>query len=331
MCDSVEDYGLISVIIPVYNVEQYLRQCIDSVLAQSYTNYEILLVDDGSTDNSGAVCDEYLGKDKRIKVIHQKNAGLSEARNRGFDSSNGEYVYFLDSDDWIQPETLSVLVRTAHDENADIVFFDSMSFEDSEKGYQIPQRYIRKHDYSTKKGLMIFEQMQKYKEFHSAVPLLFLKKAFLVESGIRFYPGILYEDMLFTFEVLTKAGKVAQCKEAFYQRRYRNHSITQTKVGEKNFYSSLTVYLELTAFSEREGIIDNDSVKKYIARCAYRLIDIYSQLSPDEKDKNRQQYHLLIDDIKKHDGYGNRALVQRCKSKFHWAAYKLMTKLRVWR
>lgn len=331
MCDSVEDYGLISVIIPVYNVEQYLRQCVDSVLAQTYTNYEILLVDDGSADNSGVICDEYSSKDKRIKVIHQKNAGLSEARNCGFDSSNGEYVYFLDSDDWIQPKTLSVLVRTAHDENADIVFFDSMSFEDSEKGYKIPQRYIRKHDYPVGKGLAVFEQMQANKEFHSAVPLLFLRKAFLADSGIRFYPGILYEDMLFTFEVLTKANQVSQCKEAFYQRRYRNHSITQSKVGGKNFYSSLTVYSELTAFSECEGIIDNDCVQKYIARCAYRLIDIYSQLSPDEKDKNRQQYQMLVDDIKNHDGYGDKALVQRCKSKFHWAAYKSMTKLRIWR
>ena len=331
MCDSVEDYGLISVIIPVYNVEPYLRQCVDSVLAQSYMNYEILLVDDGSTDNSGTICDEYVSKDKRIKVIHQKNAGLSEARNRGFDSANGEYVYFLDSDDWIQRETLSVLAQTAHDENADIVFFDSKSFEDSEKGYQIPQRYIRKHDYPAGKGLAVFEQMQTNKEFHSAVPLLFLGKAFLEGSGIRFYPGILYEDMLFTFEALTKADKVAQCRQPFYQRRYRNQSITQSKISAKNYISSAIVYKELVSYSEQEGILDNDSVQRYIARCAYRLIDIYSQLSADDKEKNRQQYQQLIDDVKKHDGYGDKALVQRCKSKFHWAAYKSMTKLKAWR
>lgn len=331
MCDLVEDYGLISVIIPVYNVEKYLRQCVDSVLAQTYQNIEIILVDDGSTDNSGEICEDYTSKDKRIKVIHQKNAGLSEARNRGFNSANGEYVYFLDSDDWIKAETLYALAQKAYHDNADIIFFDSMCFEDSEKGYQIPQRYIRKHEYSTNKGLTVFEQMQTYKEFHSAVPLLFFRKTFLVESGIQFYPGILYEDMLFTFEVLTKANKVAQCKEPFYQRRYRNQSITQSKVSAKNFISSAIVYKELVSYSEQEGILDKDSIQKYIARCAYRFIDIYSQLSLDDKDENRQLYQRLIEDVKKHNGFGDKALIQRCKSKFHWAAYKSMTKLRIWR
>lgn len=327
----MEEYGLISVIIPVYNVEQYLRQCVDSVLAQSYTYFEILLIDDGSTDNSGVICDQYSSKDKRIIVIHQKNAGLSEARNRGLNSANGKYVYFLDSDDWIKAETLSTLVKKAHNDNADMVFFDSMSFEDSEKDYQIPQRYIRKHEYSPNKGLTVFEQMQTYKEFHSAVPLLFFRKLFLVESGISFYPGILYEDMLFTFEVLTKADKVAQCKEPFYQRRYRNQSITQSKVTEKNYISSTIVYRELVSFSEREGIFDNNSVQKYIARCAYRFIDIYSRLSKNDKGKNRQLYQRIIDDVKKHDGFGDKALIQRCKSKFRWGVYKAMTKLKVWR
>lgn len=331
MCDSVEDYGLVSVIIPVFNVEQYLKQCVDSVLMQTYQNIEIILVDDGSTDSSGVICDQYKNIDSRIKVIHQKNEGLSEARNHGFNEAIGDYISFLDSDDWVQEETLSSLMQRIHDTNADIVFFDSKSFEDSEKGYQIPQRYIRKHDYPTDEGLTVFEQMQKNKEFHSAVPLLFFRKSFLDESKICFYPGILYEDMLFTFEALTKAEKVAQCKEAFYQRRYRNHSITQSKVKEKNYLSASTVYRELVAFSQREGILANSSVQKYIARCAYRFIDIYYKLPNTEKEKNKRHYQKQIDDVIQHDGFGDKALLQRCKSKFHWALYKSMTKLKVWR
>ena len=124
---------LVSVIIPVYNVEKYLRECLDSVLAQTYKNIEVILVDDGSTDSSGHICDEYLNVDDRIKVIHQQNAGLSEARNHGYDFATGVFVYFLDSDDWIQEETLSSLTQRIQDTNADIVFFDSKSFEDSEK------------------------------------------------------------------------------------------------------------------------------------------------------------------------------------------------------
>ena len=327
----MEDYGLISVIIPVYNVEKYLKQCVDSVLAQTYQNIEIILVDDGSTDSSGHICDEYLNVDGRIKVIHKKNAGLSEARNHGLDLATGDYVYFLDSDDWIQGETLETLIQMAHESNADIVFFDSQSFEDSEKGYQIPQRYIRKHDYSTDKGLTVFEQVQANKEFHSAVPLLFIRRSFLDKSKIRFYPEILYEDMLFTFEALTKAEKVAQCKEAFYQRRYRSCSITQSKVKEKNYLSASTVYSELVAFSQREGILANRSVQQYIARCTYRFIDIYSQLPNTEKEKNKRHYQKQIDDVIQHDGFGDKALLQRCKSKLHWVLYKSMTKLKVWR
>ena len=327
----MEDYGLISVIIPVYNVEKYLKQCVDSVLEQTYWNIEIILVDDGSTDSSGHICDEYLNVDDRIKVIHQQNAGLSEARNHGYDFATGVFVYFLDSDDWIQEETLSSLTQRIQDTNADIVFFDSKSFEDSEKSYQIPQRYIRKHDYSTDKGLTVFEQVQANKEFHSAVPLLFIRKSFLNKSKIRFYPEILYEDMLFTFEALTKAEKVAQCKEAFYQRRYRNYSITQSKVKEKNYLSASIVYRELVRFSEREGILANRSVQQYIARCAYRFIDIYSQLSNADKENNKHHYQKQIDDVIQHDGFGDKALLQRCKSKFHWALYKSMTKLKVWR
>lgn len=331
MKSIIADNPLISVIIPVYNVEKYLRECLDSVLAQTYKILEVILIDDGSTDFSGDICDEYINVDERIKVIHQKNAGLSEARNHGFDSATGEYVYFLDSDDWIQKDTLESLIQKGQETNADIVFFDSKSFEDSDKGYQIPQRYIRKYDYPTDKGLTVFEQMQANKEFHSAVPLMFIRKLFLDKSNIRFYPGILYEDMLFTFEALSKAEKVAQCKEPFYQRRYRSYSITQSKVREKNYLSAGTVYRELVDFSEQEGIHNNSSVQKYIARCAYRFIDIYSQLSNADKEKNKQHYQKQIDDVLQHNGFGDKALLQRCKSKFHWTVYKSMTKLKAWR
>lgn len=328
---NTSDSPLISVIIPVYNVEKYLRECLDSVLAQTYSNYEVILVDDGSTDISGAICDEYADKHNNIRVIHKENGGLSEARNTGLDASNGDYIYFLDSDDWIEKETLQSLANRITETDSDVVFFDSKSFEDSGKGYQISQRYIRKFDYPTGNGLVVFEQLQTNKEFHSAVPLLFFKKSFFEESGIRFYPGILYEDMLFTFEALVKAKRVSQCKEAFYHRRYRHHSITQSKVSEKNYLSAATVYIELVAFSEQERILRNKCVQQYLARCAYRFIDIYSQLSAVDKKKNEDHYRKHIADVEQHDGFGDKALLYRYKSKFRWAAYKSITKLKIWR
>lgn len=99
----------ISVIVPVYNVEKFLRRCIDSILAQTFTDFELLLIDDGSKDKSGEICDEYAAKDARIRVFHKQNGGVSSARNLGIDKAQGEWVYFVDSDDWIEIETLSIV------------------------------------------------------------------------------------------------------------------------------------------------------------------------------------------------------------------------------
>ena len=104
---------LISIIVPVYNVEEFLPKCIDSILAQTYENLEIILVEDGTKDNSGQICDAYAEKDSRIKVIHKENGGLSSARNAGMDVARGEYFGFVDSDDWIEPETYESLMVLA--------------------------------------------------------------------------------------------------------------------------------------------------------------------------------------------------------------------------
>ena len=117
------DNPLISVIVPVYNVEPYLRKCLDSIVNQTYKNLDIILVDDGSTDNSGAICDEYTQKDDRIIVIHQANAGQSAARNAALDTMRGEYVMFVDSDDWLEIEACETSLASIIDHHADIVCF----------------------------------------------------------------------------------------------------------------------------------------------------------------------------------------------------------------
>ena len=114
------DKPLISIIVPVYKVEPFLRRCIDSILAQTYTNLEIILVDDGSPDNCGLICDEYAAKDSRIKVIHKENGGVSIARNCGLDSSNGDYIVFIDSDDFVAKKHIENLFYCANIFSADI-------------------------------------------------------------------------------------------------------------------------------------------------------------------------------------------------------------------
>ncbi len=117
----VADMSLISIIVPIYNVESFLSQCIESILAQSYQNLEIILVDDGSTDNSGKICEEYAQKDSRIKVIHKPNGGLVSARNAGLDIATGEYIGFVDGDDWIEPQTYQTALELLQQHQVDLV------------------------------------------------------------------------------------------------------------------------------------------------------------------------------------------------------------------
>lgn len=106
---------IISVIVPVYNTEKYLPRCIDSILAQTYTDFELLLIDDGSTDSSGAICDEYAAKDSRVRVFHKENGGVSSARNLGLDNAQGEWITFVDSDDWVKEEYIELFINNADD------------------------------------------------------------------------------------------------------------------------------------------------------------------------------------------------------------------------
>ena len=111
---------LVSIIVPIYKVEPYLRRCLDSIVNQTYTNLEIILVDDGSPDGCPQICDEYAAKDNRRVVIHKENGGLSDARNAGLDSCKGEYVSFVDSDDWVDEKYIEILLNLATKENADV-------------------------------------------------------------------------------------------------------------------------------------------------------------------------------------------------------------------
>lgn len=322
----MEDYGLVSVIIPVYNVEKYLEECLDSVMNQTYQNFEVILVDDGSTDSSGRICDEYKKRDNRIYVIHQENGGLSVARNRGYLQASGEYVYFLDSDDWILPETLSGLIETATAQNADIVFFDAFSFTDDSESFKIKQRYFRKNVYKSENGEQVFSKLQDNNEYHGAVPLLFFKKSFIKENNISFLPGILYEDMLFTYEAFCKAGIVAQNSNAFYQRRYRNNSIVISRKNKKNYISAHIVFDKVIELTIQLENIEEDFAKKYICRCAFNAINIYNQLSRYEQRESKSDYKKLKQDIINNKAFGNKALLMRCYGVFPWFCYKIYEK-----
>lgn len=325
----METKGLISVIIPVYNVEKYLRECVESVLKQTYQNFEIILVDDGSKDSSGDICDEYAEKDTRIRVIHKENGGLSRARNAGFEEAQGEYVYFLDSDDWIEEKALEELKQCAEENAADVVFFDAISFEDESGEKCEKQTYIRNGVYPSGLGTEVFAALQNNKEFRSAVPLLFMKKSFIDEQDIRFLPDVLYEDLLYTFEVFCLASKVTQLSKTFYHRRYRFGSITQSKKHTQNYLSSDQIFREVLNFSDQHGLTDQDAVKQYIIRCAYSALNNFSELEREDKALCKEKVIGVRKLIRERKAFGSKSLYARCFGKLPWAAAKVLEKIKV--
>ena len=214
---------LLSVIIPVYNVEQYLERCVLSVVYQTYHNLEILLIDDGSQDQSGKICDQLSQKYKRIRVIHKKNEGLSDARNKGLDLAKGEYITFLDSDDYIHPETYSILISQLETANADIVEGKIL------KVYSNPP-LIRKIETAqiiqmNRDEAMLSSYDWKY---FTAIVCNKIYKRNIVENK-QFPVGKYHEDEFFCHETLYRAQKLIHVNAEFYYYQQRPNSIRSSE------------------------------------------------------------------------------------------------------
>ena len=322
----MENQALISVIIPVYNVEEYLRECIDSVLCQTYGNFEIILVDDGSTDSSGEICDEYVEKDERVTVIHQKNGGLSAARNAGFAEANGDYVYFLDSDDYISENAFETLLETAQRDSSDIVFFDAISFADTDD-FTVKQNYIRKNKYQTDCGINVFSKMTENNDFHSAVYLMLFKKSFVDNNNLFFVPGILHEDMIYTYQSLCLASVVSQCTDALYHRRYRQNSIMTSSKTKKHFTSCIDVCnININFTYETLETNITSEICSYLSRCAFNVFNVYEKLCKTDKKSCKNELKDFIKEILQKNTFGNTALKMRCYGKVFWFIYKIFEK-----
>jgi len=272
---------LVSIVIPVYNTQQYLKECIDSAIHQTYKNIEIILVDDGSTDNSHEICDKYGKKDPKIKVIHKLNGGASDARNVGLGIANGEYIYFLDSDDFIKPYAIETLIKEAERYSVDVVFFDANIISDLPYSDKTKYYYIRKGFYTNPlKGIDMINILIKNKEYRPSVPLLFIKRDTLMQNNLFFYKNIIHEDHLFTFMLFIYSKLTVHLAEPLYNRRIRKNSIMSNKIGPNNFRSILIVASEMVKTYFTEGKTDYNrcvitnciySILKYAGTIYYRL------------------------------------------------------------
>lgn len=226
----------ISVVIPVYNVERYLRQCLDSVRGQTFTDLEIICVDDGSTDGSATILTEYALKDDRIRIISQANGGLSKARNVGMDAAKGDYIYFLDSDDWIASDALERAHGFAESNRLDQVIFsckviaegevedDPVSMSRKQAYYRLPED----SDGLCLPGSEMLVTLSRERHCFVSVPLRLFRLDRLRENGVRFPTGVLHEDEYFTPIALIHAKRAGILRCDLYYRRIHAGTITTT-------------------------------------------------------------------------------------------------------
>ena len=318
----MNDY-LISIIIPVYNVEKFLCDCLESVIAQTYEQYEVLLVDDGSTDSSAKICKEYCERDSRFRLICKENGGASSARNAGLKEALGEYIYFLDSDDWLEKDALEALIKCARKESADVVFCEAYAV--NEKTGEVRTQNYSYHDfYETGIPHKQMKSMVKNKEFHVVVWLLLLKKEMLMRNHLAFIEGIMYEDVVFTYQVFCLAERAAHVHRVLYNRRYRDDSVMTSKKSERNFLSALRAYNEIVSFSE--SLPEEIESREFIARCAYNVLNNYRALPGKVRKEYVSEYKKVKEDILNRDSFGDRALKMRCRGYVFWVAYKILQK-----
>ena len=217
----------ISIIVPVYKVEQYLRRCLDSIASQTFTDWECILIDDGSPDKSGAICDEYALRDSRFRVIHQENKGVSAARNAGLDAARGEWIGFVDSDDWVEKDCYETAMEIAVAEKADTVCF-GVRFVNGRNDF--------KNVHFSDKGL--YKNFVQYPVYMNAVCNKLFHKNLLhnlfQKTSIHFDEDIsICEDMLFSFQILYASKKIIYLKQIFYNYFVNLASCTNSSLTNK--------------------------------------------------------------------------------------------------
>lgn len=215
---------LISVIVPVYNSEKYLEKCIGSILNQTYENLELILIDDGSKDNSGLICDKYAAFDKRVKVIHKENAGVSSARNQGVDCASGEYIAFVDSDDWLEESTFQILIDLLKYKNSDMVVSNVYFRNEKEVcSIGIP---ANEHTYSPEEANQLLLKFQ----FSSSLWLCLYSRKLIkgnyLNESIHFW-----EDLEYQYRIISKANNIVVNNTPLYH--YREGSITHSTLNER--------------------------------------------------------------------------------------------------
>ena len=289
----------VSIIVPVYQVENYIRQCVDSILAQTFTDFELILVDDGSKDQSGKICDEYAEMDQRVKVIHTENLRAAEARNRGLDQAIGNYFMFIDSDDYISPTMVECLYSSILKEDADIAACNFLYLfeDDGNKDFSTDFKseilsgteifYTRKNERNYGYWTVVWNKLYKKDSF----------------GKVRFRTGKYYEDEFWANDIYQMDIKIVTIPECLYYYRQRENSTMRQKIIDRSFdlieafQERIYLYLNeqqcpeqaykvliysLEHLDESKRLITNQNEKKSFIQAEKRTKDIVKQLKKSE-------------------------------------------------
>lgn len=278
----------VSIIVPVYNVEEYLQECVDSLRRQTLHEIEIILVDDGSTDNSGKMLDEYANADNRIIVVHKQNGGQSTARNFGFSKSTGEYVLYVDSDDFIVTDTCEVLYKAAEENNADIVQGDLLNDKD-----KIEHSEYRKQPHDNQ--VISINEFLKEKivtQTYDIVPFLyFVKRTYLKKNQMRFEEGRIYEDQLYTLQLLSaNEGTAVKIRFPFYYYRMNRPGSTTAFVRSKNGVDAAYICNKMRKYIIENG--NTEYMNAVLLISMYQYVSVWLRL----KRADRKNVETLLED-----------------------------------
>lgn len=281
-----------SVILPIYNVEKYLSECVDSILAQTFTDYELILVDDGSTDTSGAICDAYASQNEKIKVIHKSNGGLSDARNEGTKVAQGEYIIYIDSDDYVLSPAF---FKSLHENvgSSDILLYKHQKFFDGSTDL-LPCGYSYSNILPEDSFVEKLRKLASGDAFYGMAWIKTFKRSLVIDNNIQFEPGLLGEDMEWNYHLITHAETISVLDEAFIAYRQRANSIT-TSTKLKNLTDFIYI-LEKWSKKVCEEIVDTELKKvlfSTMAKYYSNLLITYNRVS----DKAKKQYKKRIKDL----------------------------------
>ncbi|MEH7025294.1 glycosyltransferase family 2 protein [Bacillus wiedmannii] len=310
----------ISIIVPVYKVEQYIHKCIDSILKQTFKEFELILIDDGSPDSCGEICDGYATQDSRIKVIHKENGGLSSARNAGLEIAQGDYIGFVDSDDWIEVDMYELLYSMCVEQECDIAICSSEIHYNDKTVISSSQPFVIHDRYSAMRAML-------EGDLYDEVVWTKLFKRQLLE-GIKFPVGMSYEDTAFTYKVIHKCNKVCFIGEPKYHYIKRDNSMMDQAVKEIKI-DSVLIYDEMCKFMERYYKELYNLVILKLGNCSMLVLNLISLSG--RLNEHKSKYYKVIGILNRYfyktmrlKEYGKSVKFLLLATKLHPLLYKFL-------